>query len=107
MTDKMAKSYFITVRFLQWQGRGLQLTENGLDYGNQLIRAHRLWETFLAQEFGLNEDQIHDDAEKYEHILSESLVDEVASHLGNPQLDPHGSPIPLRPKRSPKKGSKK
>ncbi|MEL6593342.1 MAG: metal-dependent transcriptional regulator, partial [Bacteroidota bacterium] len=57
-------------------------------------RAHRLWETFLVQEFGLTEDQIHDDAEKYEHILPEALVDEVARHLGHPRHDPHGSPIP-------------
>ncbi|MEM6343360.1 MAG: iron chelate uptake ABC transporter family permease subunit [Bacteroidota bacterium] len=72
----------------------LVLTDEGIRIGYNLIRAHRLWETYLVQEFGLSEDQIHEDAEKYEHILPEALVDEVALHLGNPRLDPHGSPIP-------------
>ncbi len=72
----------------------LELTDEGIRIGYNLIRAHRLWETFLVQEFGLSEDQIHEDAEKYEHILPEALVDEVALHLGNPRHDPHGSPIP-------------
>ncbi|MFK7922711.1 MAG: iron chelate uptake ABC transporter family permease subunit [Bacteroidia bacterium] len=74
--------------------QSIVLTDEGIRYGYNLIRAHRLWETFLVQEFGLSEDQIHDDAEKYEHILPEALVDEVALHLGNPKHDPHGSPIP-------------
>lgn len=74
--------------------QGITLTDEGIRYGYNLIRAHRLWETFLVHEFGLSEDQIHDDAEKYEHILPEALVDEVALHLGNPKHDPHGSPIP-------------
>ena len=46
------------------------------------------------REMGLTEDQIHENAEKYEHILTDSLMDEVAEELGNPDRDPHGSPIP-------------
>lgn len=70
------------------------LTESGITNGYSLIRAHRLWETYLVQEMGLSEDQIHENAEKYEHILTDSLMDEVAAKLGNPEKDPHGSPIP-------------
>ncbi|MEZ4774977.1 MAG: iron chelate uptake ABC transporter family permease subunit [Bacteroidia bacterium] len=72
----------------------LKLTDKGIEGGYALVRAHRLWETYLVKEMGLSEDQIHDNAEKYEHILTDALVDEVARSLGNPHTDPHGSPIP-------------
>lgn len=72
------------------------LTDEGLRNGYSLIRAHRLWETYLVREMGLTEDQIHENAEKYEHILTDSLMDEVAEELGNPDRDPHGSLIPQR-----------
>ena len=74
----------------------VSLTEKGIQRGYSLIRAHRLWETYLVKEMGLSEDQIHDNAEKYEHILTDALVEEVAEKLGNPLKDPHGSPIPER-----------
>lgn len=74
----------------------LQLTDKGRDAGKQLVRAHRLWETYLVEKLGLAEHQIHEDAEKYEHLLSEELVDEVEDRLGYPETDPHGSPIPTK-----------
>ncbi|MEM7657673.1 MAG: iron chelate uptake ABC transporter family permease subunit, partial [Bacteroidota bacterium] len=88
------------VRQLVKQGRmngqngQLQLSPEGIRQGYALIRAHRLWETYLVKEMGLSEDQIHADAEKYEHILTEDLLDEVAHKLGHPEQDPHGSTIP-------------
>ena len=74
----------------------LVLTEAGRKMANKLTRAHRLWETYLVSEVGLTDDQIHDDAERLEHLLSEDLLDEVDAHLGFPQKDPHGSPIPAK-----------
>lgn len=75
----------------------ITLTEKGQAKGYDLVRAHRLWETFLVNEMGLNTEQIHEDAEKYEHLLPDSLLQEVERKLGYPQLDPHGSPIPRKP----------
>ena len=76
------------------EGEIIHLTDLGFTNGYKLVRAHRLWETYLVEKLGLNADQIHEDAEKYEHILTEALVEEVARQLGNPETDPHGSPIP-------------
>ncbi len=77
-------------------GESLQLTVLGEKEATRLVRAHRLWETYLVRKMGLTEEQIHEDAEKYEHLLSDELLDEVDRTLGFPPLDPHGSPIPLK-----------
>jgi ABC-type Mn2+/Zn2+ transport system permease subunit/Mn-dependent DtxR family transcriptional regulator len=74
----------------------LTLTEEGREEGRRLVRAHRLWETYLASEMGLTAEQIHDDADKYEHLLTDEILDEVDKTLGYPTTDPHGSPIPAR-----------
>lgn len=74
----------------------IQLTEAGTAQANNLVRAHRLWESYLVTEMGMNVDHIHDEAEQYEHILTTSQVDEVDKQLGYPALDPHGSPIPSK-----------
>lgn len=76
----------------------LQLTTEGISQANKLVRAHRLWETYLVNKIGLSEEQIHEDAEKYEHLLTEEMLDEVDEALGYPTLDPHGSPIPSKKK---------
>lgn len=73
------------------------LTLQGRVHALKLIRAHRLWETFLAERFNLTQEQIHDQAEQYEHLLPEQLLDKIDEGLGHPQLDPHGSPIPKAP----------
>ena len=70
------------------------LTEAGVAQANKLIRAHRLWESYLVSDLGLTEEQIHDDAERYEHLLTEDIINEVDAHLGYPVTDPHGAPIP-------------
>lgn len=75
---------------------GILLTQEGKKIADDLIRAHRLWESYLVQEFGLKQNQIHDEAERLEHILTSHQVDAVDRHLGYPALDPHGSPIPGR-----------
>lgn len=74
----------------------LQLTEKGREVANKLVRAHRLWETYQVEQMGLTHDQIHEEAEKYEHLLTEELLDELDHKLGYPAIDPHGSPIPTK-----------
>jgi ABC-type Mn2+/Zn2+ transport system permease subunit/Mn-dependent DtxR family transcriptional regulator len=76
--------------------QGLELSAKGKEIAYDLVRAHRLWETYLVDKVGLNEEQIHDDAEKMEHIMSPEFLDEVDQSLGFPKTDPHGSPIPQK-----------
>lgn len=76
----------------------LSLTPEGIAQAQALVRAHRLWETYLVNQIGLTEDQIHDEAEYQEHHSPDELLDEIDAKLGYPSVDPHGSPIP------PKKG---
>jgi Mn-dependent DtxR family transcriptional regulator len=86
-----------TLRGKGWMAAdSLTLTPQGGEEARRLVRAHRLWETYLANQVGLNTEQIHDDAEKYEHLLSDEILDEVDKTLGYPTTDPHGSPIPAR-----------
>ncbi|MEM7371212.1 MAG: iron chelate uptake ABC transporter family permease subunit [Bacteroidota bacterium] len=92
---RVAQKMLRSGEFVREHGQ-LTLTPHGTEQGYALVRAHRLWETYLVQKMGLSLDQIHEDAEKYEHILTEELVEEVALSLGNPQEDPHGSPIPQK-----------
>lgn len=75
----------------------LTLTESGEKEARRLVRAHRLWETWLAEKLGLSPEQIHEHAEEYEHLLSDEVLDEVDRTLGYPRTDPHGSEIPARP----------
>ena len=88
------------LQFMRQQGwlerERLALTSTGRDEAYRLVRAHRLWETYLVNQIGLSAEQIHDDAERYEHLLSDEILDEVEAELGFPTLDPHGSPIPAK-----------
>jgi DtxR family Mn-dependent transcriptional regulator len=72
----------------------IQLTPSGRDYALRIIRAHRLWERYLADETGYREEDWHNQAEQYEHTLSPEEIEALAAQLGNPTHDPHGDPIP-------------
>ncbi|MFK7983258.1 MAG: iron chelate uptake ABC transporter family permease subunit [Saprospiraceae bacterium] len=85
-----------TQKFLTRKGNQISLSQRGKDEALRLVRAHRLWETYLVNQIGLSAEQIHEDAEKYEHLLSEEILDEVDATLGFPTEDPHGSPIPSK-----------
>lgn len=74
----------------------LSLTDAGKLLALRLVRAHRLWETYLNQEVGLTPDQIHMEAERLEHLLPEEMLDLVDEELGYPETDPHGSVIPRK-----------
>lgn len=82
--------------FILKDGQSLSLTSKGVRAATHLVRAHRLWETFLVEHHGLTGDQIHESAEKYEHWLTDELLDEVEQLLGYPDVDPHGSAIPKK-----------
>lgn len=76
--------------------RGASLTAAGRKVALEVIRHHRLLETYLAEALGLPWDEVHDEAEVLEHVLSERLEDRIAALLGYPDFDPHGHPIPRR-----------
>ena len=72
------------------------LTDRGRLVALEVVRHHRLIELFLAESLGMGWDRIHAEAEILEHHISEELEDRIAEHLGDPQFDPHGHPIPRR-----------
>jgi DtxR family Mn-dependent transcriptional regulator len=72
----------------------LQLSSEGRSYALRIIRVHRLWEKYLADETGLDELEWHHAAEEAEHKLTPSDADALAAQIGNPVFDPHGDPIP-------------
>jgi DtxR family Mn-dependent transcriptional regulator len=76
--------------------KGVQLTTKGRQVALGMIRRHRLIEAFLSKTLGLSWDEVHDDAEQLEHVVSDPLVERIFEYLGRPQFDPHGSPIPAR-----------
>jgi DtxR family Mn-dependent transcriptional regulator len=74
--------------------RGVRLTADGRRLALEVIRHHRLLESFLANALGMPWDRVHAEAEVLEHVLSEDLEQLIAAKLGNPTVDPHGDPIP-------------
>ena len=76
--------------------RGTVLTEPGRKIALEMIRHHRLLETYLAEALGVPWDQVHAEAEVLEHVLSEELEERIADRLGHPTTDPHGHPIPSK-----------
>lgn len=72
----------------------LRLTPAGQDYALHIIRAHRLWERYLADETGYRQAEWHGQADYYEHTLTRDRADALSAQLGNPAYDPHGDPIP-------------
>ena len=76
--------------------RGASLTDAGRKIALEVIRHHRLLETYLAEALGVPWDKVHDEAEVLEHALSEELEERISAHLGHPTRDPHGHPIPAK-----------
>ena len=72
----------------------LRLTSTGRDYALRIVRIHRLWEQYLAEETGVGHASWHDQAERQEHRLSAIQVEQLAHQMGYPAFDPHGDPIP-------------
>jgi DtxR family Mn-dependent transcriptional regulator len=74
--------------------RGVSLTGRGREEALRLIRRHRLIETFLLQHLGYSWDEVHEEAERLEHAVSDGFTERLAEYLGHPDQDPHGDPIP-------------
>jgi Mn-dependent transcriptional regulator len=74
--------------------RGATLTEAGEREALRLLRRHRLVETFMMRSLGYGWDEVHEEAEALEHVVSDRFAERLALLLGNPSHDPHGDPIP-------------
>jgi DtxR family transcriptional regulator, Mn-dependent transcriptional regulator len=75
---------------------GSRLTKPGEKIALEIIRHHRLLELYLMEMMGYSWDEVHDEAEKLEHHISEQFEDRIAELLNDPKFDPHGDPIPRK-----------
>lgn len=76
--------------------RGQQLTDEGRGLALELVRHHRLLEMFLVKVLRYSLDEVHEEAERLEHVISERMEERIFELLGRPELDPHGHAIPSR-----------
>lgn len=76
--------------------QNISLTESGEKVALEVLRHHRLIELYLHERLNLPWEQVHEEAERLEHVLSDALEDAMAAALGNPTIDPHGDPIPSK-----------
>ena len=90
MVKKLSKKELIDYK----KHKGVRLTEAGSRIATNLIRKHRLWETFLVEKLNFSWEEVHEIAEELEHIQADKLIDRLDDFLGNPKFDPHGDPIP-------------
>jgi DtxR family Mn-dependent transcriptional regulator len=84
----------VAQELVQMHGDEFWPTSAGRDYALQIIRAHRLWERYLAEETGFAAPEWHSRAEQFEHKLSQEQANDLSTRLGHPPRDPHGDPIP-------------
>src|SRR6185503_18122814 len=90
MVKKLAALGYVShVRY-----RGVRLTDEGRRVALEVLRHHRLLETYLVEELGVPWDRVHAEAEVLEHVLSARTEERIAAKLGEPTHDPHGDPIP-------------
>jgi len=74
--------------------RGVRLTDDGVREALKVLRRHRIIETYLCRRLGYSWDDVHDEAERMEHAVSDTLIERMAAALEFPSHDPHGAPIP-------------
>ena len=83
--------------FITRQASGeLSLTDRGRESAKSLVRAHRLWEAYMAKHFELPDDHLHETAHRVEHFIDDAIQDRLQSELKSPSKDPHGKSIPRR-----------
>jgi DtxR family Mn-dependent transcriptional regulator len=85
---------------------GSKLTDAGRKIALEMIRHHRLLELYLTEMLGYSWDEVHEEAEKLEHHISEQFEDTISELLNHPEFDPHGDPIPTKDGLMPKLGLK-
>lgn len=95
--DKAAKllDHLRLMELISMTEKGFQLTETGRSYALRIIRVHRIWERYLADETGIKQADWHGEADFQEHQITMEAADALAAQMGNPAYDPHGDPIPL------------
>jgi manganese/zinc/iron transport system permease protein len=84
----------LRLRLIEHVHGGLRLTKTGRDRATHLVRSHRLWEAYLVEYLGLPLDHVHAPAERMEHFIGEQLQHQIAQHLPQEEVDPHGREIP-------------
>lgn len=94
MLQKMAQDEPPLVMYKKHQG--VTLTPEGEMAALEIVRHHRLIELFLHEILGYSWDEVHEEAERLEHVISEDMERRMAAVLGNPKRDPHGHPIPTQ-----------
>jgi DtxR family Mn-dependent transcriptional regulator len=92
MLQKLSSVRPALVSYQKYQG--VTLTDAGRRAALKVIRHHRLIEAWLVQSLGYAWDEVHNEAERLEHVISEDFEMRIAAALGHPQRDPHGEPIP-------------
>jgi DtxR family transcriptional regulator, Mn-dependent transcriptional regulator len=92
MIKKLSKKGFL--RHIPY--KGVEVTEKGKQSALKIIRKHRLWEMFLFEVLHFPWNTIHQEAEEFEHIMSDKIEDRIDELLGFPTVDPHGAPIPRK-----------
>ncbi len=92
MVQKLASAKPALVEYQKHQG--VTLTKEGKKAALEVIRHHRLLEAWLVQTLGYSWDEVHEEAERLEHVISEDFEQRIAAAMGHPVRDPHGEPIP-------------
>src|SRR5512138_3452862 len=92
MIQKLASAKPALVEYQKHQG--VTLTKDGRRGALEVIRHHRLLEAWLVQTLGYSWDEVHEEAERLEHVISEDFESRIATEMGNPVRDPHGELIP-------------
>ena len=90
MTKRLRELQLLT----QDRSQGLRLTPAGRKIALEVIRHHRLIELYLCEALGYTWDQVHEEADRLEHVISERFAEKIDALLGHPTHDPHGAPIP-------------
>jgi DtxR family transcriptional regulator, Mn-dependent transcriptional regulator len=90
MVNKLSQNSFVDYK----PYKGSKLTMKGKTKAIRLIRVHRIWEKFLVGKLGYSWEEVHEEAEKFEHITSKKMEERLYSFLGEPEFCPHGNKIP-------------
>lgn len=99
MVQKLASAKPALVEYHKHQG--VTLTKDGKKAALEVIRHHRLLEAWLVQTLGYSWDEVHEEAERLEHVISEDFERRIAAAMGHPIRDPHGEPIPTEDLKMP------
>lgn len=92
MVQKLSKKKFVNYK----KHCGVTLTKSGKVLALKVLRNHRLIELYLTKELGFGWEEVHDEAEILEHVISERFEERISEILNHPQFDPHGEPIPTK-----------